>query len=643
MNWEVRTMQSKTSYFNFTLFWKNVTRFWPLWSGYTVIWALILPMAGLNDLRNGWWSRWDSATGYGFHRHLLDSVPGVGIGLAAVMGILLAMALFSYLYQSRAACMFHSLPIRREGIFLTNYAAGVVFFLVPNTLVALLTLLVEAAAGDVSLWALGVWWLLVNGACLFFFSFAVFCAMFTGHILALPVFYAILNFLVVVVSTLLNNILSDSLYGWDGFADMTLVQILTPVWGMGGSADWYMYQETLTMANPLVFGLYVLAGVVLAVLALVIYRRRQVESAGDVVSVSWVRPIFKYGVALCSGLVIGLGTYLIVGFYGALALWASMLLWTVIGYFVAEMLLKKTFRVLHAWKGAVAAALVVVICYAGVEADLFGYESRVPAADRVASVSIYGMDSFPYDKGSYVSMDTEDPELVAKVVALHQAIVEQRGEQDRSDNWTGNWGSVNLRLSYELSDGTRLRRDYYAPVWEEELSQPGTVAYAAQQLVDDPEFVLNAYDIQEISSYTAESVDITTATGEYGYMTISASAEERQRLWQAVLQDFEEGNLGRRYLFDTEERLEHCYFNDLEFYLTKVEMNEAGERYTVSESFTVTLTTDAVHTLEELEALGVLDQVELVTYGNKVYGEDNGEQFPSTEMVFPEEEAPAME
>ena len=51
----------------------------------------------------------------------------------------------------------------------------------------------------------------------------------------------------------------------------------------------------------------------------------------------------------------------------------------------------------------------------------------------------------------------------------------------------------------------------------------------------------------------------------------------------------------------------------------------------------------AENTLEELEAMGVLDQVELVTYGNKVYGEDNGEQFPSTEMVFPEEEAPAME
>lgn len=59
--------------------------------------------------------------------------------------------------------------------------------------------------------------LLVTGACLFFFSFAVFCAMFTGHILR-AVFYAILNFLVVVVSTLLENILSDSLYGFDGFS-----------------------------------------------------------------------------------------------------------------------------------------------------------------------------------------------------------------------------------------------------------------------------------------------------------------------------------------------------------------------------------------------------------------------------------------
>lgn len=40
MSWEVRTMQSKTSYFNATLFRKNLTRFWPLWGLASFIGAL---------------------------------------------------------------------------------------------------------------------------------------------------------------------------------------------------------------------------------------------------------------------------------------------------------------------------------------------------------------------------------------------------------------------------------------------------------------------------------------------------------------------------------------------------------------------------------------------------------------------------
>ncbi|MFQ7453042.1 MAG: hypothetical protein ACLRNQ_18425 [Flavonifractor plautii] len=46
--------------------------------------------------------------------------------------------------------------------------------------------------------------------------------------------------------------------------------------------------------------LYALIGLVLAGLALAAYRRRHLESAGDVVSVRWVRPVFKYGVAFCT-------------------------------------------------------------------------------------------------------------------------------------------------------------------------------------------------------------------------------------------------------------------------------------------------------------------------------------------------------
>ena len=43
MSWEVRTMRSATSYFNFTLLRKNFARFWPIWSLYGLFWLAVLP------------------------------------------------------------------------------------------------------------------------------------------------------------------------------------------------------------------------------------------------------------------------------------------------------------------------------------------------------------------------------------------------------------------------------------------------------------------------------------------------------------------------------------------------------------------------------------------------------------------------
>ena len=52
MSWEVRTMQSKTSYFNATLFRKNLTWFWPLWGLASFIGALF-PLGLERPLRTG--------------------------------------------------------------------------------------------------------------------------------------------------------------------------------------------------------------------------------------------------------------------------------------------------------------------------------------------------------------------------------------------------------------------------------------------------------------------------------------------------------------------------------------------------------------------------------------------------------------
>lgn len=639
-------MRSKTSYFNPTLFWKNITRFWPLWALYGVIWLLVLPLKGLNDLRHGAWS-YGGEGAWGFHENMLE-LTSLSVGMAVVFGLLAAMALFSYLYHSRSACMIHSLPIRREGLFATNYLSGLVFFLVPNTVVALLTLLVELAAGDAELWSLGVWWLLTSGACLFFFSFAVLCAMLTGHILALPAFYAIFNLLVVAVYTLLSSLLAESLYGFRGFSNYGLVEILTPAYGMQQATNWSFYDGRFQMNSPTIFALYVLAGVVMAVLALLLYQRRRVESAGDVVAVSWLRPIFKYGVALCSGLAFGMATTAIIGLTSMPGLWVCIVLWTAVGCLVAEMLLRKSFRVLDSWKGAAAVAVVAALLCVGVEVDVLGYETRIPTAGLVTSVTVDGLNSMPYDSGDFLSVQLQDQEQIAKVIALHQAILDHR-----DDPWDQDWGydgtnftTVRLNVLYDLANGERMHRTYYATAFYSDLNTPGTVAYAAQDLLDQTDTVASLYRLDEYADYGADMVELTNYDRENGTWNdiLTDDAATAQRLWEAVLQDFEEGNLGRRYLFDTRERLDHCYYNDLTFYLSTIKEDEKGDRYTSSTDFTVTLTTDAKHTLAVLAELGVTEQTGLVTYGQAVYEGNYDGLWNDWEGGAPEVEAvPAPE
>ena len=173
MSWEVRTMRSATSYFNFTLLRKNFARFWPIWSLYGLFWLAVLP---LNILSNR--IHWDGGMARSLPLNYLDGGPSAAVTLSALFGLLCAMAVFSYLYASRSVGMLHALPLRREGLFLTNYLSGLLFLLLPNLAVFLLALAAEVFAGTVVFSSLFTWLVGVSRFGLFFYSFAVFCPMF---------------------------------------------------------------------------------------------------------------------------------------------------------------------------------------------------------------------------------------------------------------------------------------------------------------------------------------------------------------------------------------------------------------------------------------------------------------------------------
>ena len=56
MNWEVSSMLSKKSFFNPTLFRKNMSRSWPLWGGVSLVGALFPIYLLLAMLSNDYFS-----------------------------------------------------------------------------------------------------------------------------------------------------------------------------------------------------------------------------------------------------------------------------------------------------------------------------------------------------------------------------------------------------------------------------------------------------------------------------------------------------------------------------------------------------------------------------------------------------------
>lgn len=629
MSWEVRTMRSGTSFFNSTLYRKTMLRFWPLWAAYGLMWLYLVPF---NLLNNYFSMRGASVSSVELANRLVEyarDIPNTlqfGTFAACGYGVLCAMAVFGYLYNNRSACMMHALPMRRETLFGTQYLAGLSFALLPNLVVAGITLAAELPLVPQKCWgttlaSLGIWLLALSGVNLFFFSFAAFCAMFTGHILALPAFYGILNMLAYVLYMLITGVMNDFFFGFSMRSGRgnTLTQILTPIWTLTEAVEWEPVQETVNgmtattgewyLLNPGIVAAYAAAGVVLAVLALLVYRQRQVESAGDVVSVRLVRPVFLYGVAFCSGLCFGVYTIAFFGWRNRLSLAVCVVVWAVVGYFVARMLLCKSFRVLKYWKGAAVSFVAMTVLCVACFTDVMGITAWVPQADEVVSVDVDCRINYPYDSGDSTRYQVTDPGQIEKIVALHQAVLDHRDTVDTSSShYQGGEEYTRLDVTYTLTDGRTVRRCYYdIPIHMEDLNAEGTVTWALNQIAQNRDAVEDMYDFDRFEEYRlveayldragTQSGQTETDTNEPFYLEGASNAQLKE-LWQAVRADFDAGTIGVRYLFDDQQRQENTYVTDLVFVFevpSRNSVSDATESY--STDLRITLTPNAEHTL----------------------------------------------
>ena len=574
-------MRSKTSFFNKTAFWHDCKRFWPLTAGYTLLWLLLLPLAQFTQLPHDPYRNWVNIQ----YNVLSIAVEG-GYVLAFCSGILFAMAVFSYLTNPRATNGLHALPARRETLYGTHYLAGLCSQLAAQAVTVALTMAVLAPYGAADARLAG---LMLVGMCLpvlFFYSFGVLCMVFTGQILAAPVFYGVLNILAVGMELLVTEFAGNFLYGW-GNSFSGRLQFFSPIalvaFGSMPKAD-YLYNliprvdgstlyesYAVTIENWQLLAIYALAGLVLAALALLVYKKRHSEATGTTVAIYWARPIFQYGVAFCAALALGqliyelfFGQYLMNGEYSLAGTIACMAAAGLIGYFAAEMLLKKSFRVLRSgWKGALVVTAVLVALGCVMSLDLTGYERWVPDVSEVTDVYV---EAHIYGNGNHISAQVKDENTIRLVTAAHRALAEDKARQQSEEVREIERGdSVYdgiFTVSYGLKNGGFARRRYDMTLWLAEASDPSTPAGALTALYNDPDITLlrtlgkygyngdtdprNLPDLRFTGGYVSEVHYERNADGDYDYRyedQRDLTPAEARAIYSAILRDVAAGRV----------------------------------------------------------------------------------------------------
>ncbi len=98
-----------------------------------------------------------------------------------------------------------------------------------------------------------------------------------------------------------------------------------------------------------------------------------------------------------------------------------MVLLGLVGFYGAEMLLCKSFRVLkHSWKSAMVMAAAILLLGISVGLDLFGVEMRLPKADQVVSVDLR------VSSGQWFETTITNEKEIQQMLAFHENLLEQK-------------------------------------------------------------------------------------------------------------------------------------------------------------------------------------------------------------------------
>ena len=558
-------MKSNQSYFNATVFKKNLTRFAPAWGLYTV--GALMGLLLLIEDGGNW---------------MADNLVGVVTILCIVTPIyalICAQLLFGDLYNTRMCNALHALPLRRETWFFTNVISGFVFHLIPTGILTVLAAPILAIyCPQNSVLAAPIFLLGTNLQFTLFFGLAVFCSFCVGSRFAQGLLYGILNFGSIILSWLIDTIFVPMYYGIR--INTEPFQLFSPIVFMANApfacveriyqTDYLNISDLIGVAlhpddGTVYYFIVAALGIGLLFAALALYRRRKLECAGDFLAVRVLEPVFLVVYSVIIGAVFHFCVNEIMGMETFLFLFIGL----AVGWFTGKMLLERTPRVFRK-KNLLRCGILLGACaltIVGALLDPFGIEDWVPKANRVESVTV-SEGSYRYPQNE---LTLDSPEDITRIIAVHEAALEEH-RQNYPNGYTFETAYKeliettteyvpadmehyeNFTISYKLTNGHTVRRYYRIWLGDEHGAYLKSVFSTPEALFGYAE---------DLSRFLAENPRLSVRDTWEGNETVIRSQSALSGLYEAILTDCRCGYMAQPWTFHHyDDSLYWIYFED---------------------------------------------------------------------------------
>ncbi|MBK2404633.1 ABC transporter permease [Erysipelothrix rhusiopathiae] len=424
----------------------------------------------------------------------------VPIIITIFLSIVTPMILFNYLSSKKSVDVFHSLPIKRSDLFLTNYVASLLIIFIPFTIAYFSGYALNNLLFNISL----KWYHIET----YFQLLAIFFATTT------PVMFVLMN-----TGTLSDALIYTVIIFIAPFLAFGALELFASTFVIGYTS---MRMDSLAFLSPpisVLFGLkttnspydmglyasyWLILGLILLSVSLVIHDARKSEKSETPFINNWFFPLIIYlftGIVLIFLLpIFAMGTRTLTVGSVVMPILIALLLFTLLNI-IKNRSLKNMTGILKNY--TIFAVVLMIFCTILYVTNGLGYTYYIPKIDKIESVTITSQgefsgiedEDFLINAGNYLfqknlHITREQPELLQLTNTFHYSIVSQLKENEGlvSSNLEYTSEYTPIYIEYKLKSGSKIKRRFNV---KDELLKPLYPAVVNPDTLKDTNILFN--------------------------------------------------------------------------------------------------------------------------------------------------------